>query len=70
MFKNVNLEIDKAGVYSFVGENGCGKTTLLNMIGGLDNLDSGDIVIDGKKFSEFSAGDYDNYRNTLVGFVF
>ena len=67
---NVNLKLDDTGLVFIIGKSGCGKTTLLNMIGGLDSLDSGDIIVDGKKFSEFTAGDYDSYRNTLVGFVF
>ena len=67
---NVNIKFDDTGLVFIIGKSGCGKTTLLNMIGGLDSLDSGDIVVDGKKFSEFTAGDYDSYRNTLVGFVF
>ena len=67
---NVSIKFDDTGLVFIIGKSGCGKTTLLNMIGGLDSLDSGDIVIDGKKFSEFSASDYDSYRNTLVGFVF
>lgn len=66
----INLKFADKGMVFITGKSGCGKTTLLNMIGGLDNLDSGDIIVDGKKFSEFSLSDYDNYRNTLVGFVF
>ena len=66
----VNLKFADKGMVFITGKSGCGKTTLLNMIGGLDNLDSGDIIVDGKKFSEFTLSDYDNYRNTLVGFVF
>ena len=66
----INLKFADKGMVFITGKSGCGKTTLLNMIGGLDNLDSGDIIVDGKKFSEFTLGDYDNYRNTLVGFVF
>ncbi len=67
---NVNLKFDDKGLVFIVGKSGCGKTTLLNMVGGLDSLDGGDIIIDGKKFSEFTSGDYDSYRNTLVGFIF
>ncbi len=67
---NVSIKFDDKGLVFIVGKSGCGKTTLLNVIGGLDSLDSGDIIIDGKKFSEFSPSDYDSYRNTLVGFVF
>ena len=66
----VSLKFADKGLVFITGKSGCGKTTLLNMIGGLDNLDSGDIIVDGKKFSEFTLNDYDNYRNTLVGFVF
>lgn len=66
----INLKFADKGLVFITGKSGCGKTTLLNMIGGLDNLDSGDIIVDGKKFSEFALTDYDNYRNTLVGFVF
>ncbi len=66
----INLKFADKGMVFITGKSGCGKTTLLNVLGGLDKLDSGDIIVDGKKFSEFTAGDYDNYRNTLVGFVF
>ena len=67
---NVSIKFDDKGLVFIIGKSGCGKTTLLNMIGGLDSLDSGDIIVGGKKFSEFTASDYDSYRNTLVGFVF
>ncbi len=66
----VNIKFADKGLVFITGKSGCGKTTLLNMIGGLDNFDSGDIIVDGKKFSEFTPSDYDSYRNTLVGFVF
>ncbi len=67
---NVSLKFADKGLVFIVGKSGCGKTTLLNVIGGLDNLDSGDIIVGGKKFSEFTPKDYDSYRNTLVGFIF
>ncbi len=67
---NVSIKFADKGLVFILGKSGCGKTTLLNMIGGLDSIDSGEIIIDGKKFSEFSPKDYDSYRNTLVGFVF
>lgn len=66
----INITFPDKGMVFITGKSGCGKTTLLNVIGGLDSIDEGEIIIDGKKFSEFSSADYDSYRNTFVGFVF
>lgn len=53
-----------------LGPSGSGKTTMLNIIGGLDNYDSGDLVVDGISTKEFKDRDWDTYRNNRVGFVF
>ncbi len=53
-----------------LGASGSGKTTMLNVIGGLDNYDSGDMVIDGKSTKTFKDADWDAYRNNSIGFVF
>jgi ABC-type lipoprotein export system ATPase subunit len=53
-----------------IGKSGCGKTTLLNVMGGLDGVDSGEIFLFDKKFSSFSQSEYDDYRNTFIGFIF
>ena len=53
-----------------LGHSGCGKTTLLNIIGGLDHYTSGDLVIKGKSTRDFKDGDWDAYRNHSIGFVF
>ena len=66
----VSIKFADKGLVFISGKSGCGKTTLLNAIGGLDKIDSGEIIVDGKKFSEFTPADYDSYRNTMVGFVF
>ena len=66
----VSLSFPSSGLVFISGKSGCGKTTLLNVIGGLDGIDGGEIYIQDKNFSTFSAGEYDSYRNTLVGFVF
>lgn len=66
----VNFTLDNKGFVFITGKSGCGKSTLLNMIGGLDNLTSGDIVCDGNRLSQFKNSDFDNYRNTYLGFVF
>lgn len=55
---------------SILGASGCGKTTLLNIIGGLDRYTNGDIVIEGTSTKNFNDRDWDTYRNHSVGFVF
>ncbi len=68
--KGVSIKFADKGMVFISGKSGSGKTTLLNSIGGLDKIDGGEIIVDGKKFSEFTPADYDSYRNTMVGFVF
>ncbi len=55
---------------AILGSSGSGKTTCLNIIGGLDRYDSGELVIKGKKTADFSERDWDAYRNNSIGFVF
>lgn len=57
-------------LYQYFGQSGCGKTTLLNIIGGLDRYTSGDLIINGKSTKEFKDKDWDAYRNYSIGFVF
>ncbi len=66
----VSLTFPSSGLIFILGKSGSGKTTLLNIIGGLDGVDEGEIFIQDKKFSAFSAKEYDSYRNTVVGFIF
>ena len=68
--KGVSLEFREAEFVSILGQSGCGKTTLLNIIGGLDRYTTGDLVINGKSTKEFKDRDWDAYRNYSVGFVF
>lgn len=66
----VNVKVQEKGLVFILGKSGSGKSTLLNLLGGLDKYDSGDIVIKGKSTKDFKQGDFDSYRNTLVGFIF
>ncbi len=68
--KGVNLEFRKNEFVSILGQSGCGKTTLLNIIGGLDRYTDGDLVINGKSTKTFRDSDWDTYRNHSIGFVF
>jgi ABC-type lipoprotein export system ATPase subunit/ABC-type antimicrobial peptide transport system permease subunit len=68
--KDVSFTLPDNGFVFITGKSGCGKSTMLNLIGGLDNITSGDIVCDGNRISEFSIKDFDNYRNNYLGFVF
>ena len=68
--KGVSLNFRKSEFVSILGQSGCGKTTLLNIIGGLDQYTDGDLVIEGKSTKDFKDSDWDNYRNHRVGFVF
>lgn len=67
---NVSITFRKSEFVSVLGPSGSGKTTLLNVVGGLDNYDSGDLIINGKSTKNFKDRNWDAYRNVCVGFVF
>ncbi len=68
--RGVSIDFRKNEFVSILGQSGCGKTTLLNIIGGLDKYTSGDLIINGKSTKEYKDRDWDTYRNHSVGFVF
>ena len=68
--KDVNLKFDKTGFISILGGSGCGKSTMLNIIGGLMPCTYGDLVINGISTKNFKQTDWDSYRNNYIGFVF
>lgn len=68
--KGVNIKFRKSEFVSVLGASGCGKTTLLNIIGGLDQYTSGDLIIEGKSTKDYIDRDWDTYRNHSVGFIF
>lgn len=68
--KGIDIEFRKNEFVSILGQSGCGKTTLLNIIGGLDQYTSGDLIINGKSTKKFKSKDWDAYRNYSIGFVF
>ena len=68
--KGVTLNFRQKEFVSVLGHSGCGKTTLLNIIGGLDHYTSGDLVIKGISTKHYKDSDWDAYRNHSIGFVF
>ena len=68
--KGINLSFRECEFVSILGQSGCGKTTLLNIIGGLDRYTDGDLVINGKSTLDYKDKDWDTYRNHSIGFVF
>ena len=68
--KGVSLRFRRNEFVSVLGASGCGKTTLLNIIGGLDHYTSGDLIINGKSTKNYADRDWDVYRNHRIGFVF
>ncbi len=66
----VSLKFRENEFVSILGASGCGKTTLLNIVGGLDRYTSGDLIINGKSTKDFEDSDWDTYRNHSIGFVF
>ena len=68
--KNINFTLPEKGMVFICGKSGSGKSTLLNILGGLDNLTSGDVIVDGISMSKFKSADFDNYRNNDIGFIF
>lgn len=68
--RGISLDFRDNEFVAILGASGCGKTTLLNIVGGLDSYTSGDLVIGGRSTKEYKAADWDAYRNSSVGFVF
>ena len=67
---DVSVKFPETGMVFLLGKSGSGKSTLLNVAGGLDKPDGGEIIVKGRSSKDFSAADFDSYRNTFVGFVF
>lgn len=68
--KGIDLQFRESEFVAILGQSGCGKTTMLNIIGGLDQYTSGDLIIGGRSTKHFKDRDWDAYRNHSVGFVF
>ena len=68
--KGIDLGFRKSEFVAILGHSGCGKTTMLNIIGGLDQYTDGDLIINGRSTKEFTDRDWDTYRNHSIGFIF
>ena len=68
--KGIDVQFRENEFVAILGPSVSGKTTMLNIIGGLDRYDSGDLIINGKSTKEFKDQDWDAYRNNFIGFVF
>lgn len=68
--KGIDITFRDSEFVSILGQSGCGKTTLLNIIGGLDQYTSGDLIINGRSTTKYKDSDWDTYRNHTIGFVF
>lgn len=70
VLKNVDIEVNQGEIVSIVGKSGTGKSTLLHILGSLDNPDSGEVFIEGQSLSSMSPKQLANFRNEKIGFVF
>lgn len=66
----LTLFLPDKGFIAIYGASGCGKSTLLNVLGGLDQADSGTLIVNGRNTNKFTRADWDSYRNQQVGFIF
>ncbi len=68
--KGISIRFRPSEFVAILGQSGCGKTTMLNIIGGLDQYTDGDLIINGRSTKEYKDRDWDTYRNHSIGFVF
>lgn len=67
---DISLKFPDKGMVFILGKSGSGKSTFLNVVGGLDSFDKGEIIINDRSSKGFSQSDFDSYRNTYIGFIF
>lgn len=70
VINNLNLKVQSSEIITIVGQSGCGKTTLLNLIGGLDLPDSGELMVLGQNILEINNNDAADFRNKNLGLIF
>ncbi|NNF34313.1 MAG: ABC transporter ATP-binding protein, partial [Saprospiraceae bacterium] len=70
VLKNVDIEVERGEIVSIVGKSGTGKSTLLHILGSLDNPDAGEVFIEGQSLNSMSAKQLASFRNEKIGFVF
>lgn len=66
----VDLVLEKTGMVFILGKSGAGKSTFLNVVGGLDQYNEGNLIVKDKATKDFKQSDFDSYRNTMIGFIF
>ncbi len=67
---DISFSLPDKGMIFIVGKSGSGKSTLLNILGGLDDFDSGSVIVDGNDLSKMSHSDFNKYRSGYVSFIF
>ena len=70
VINNLNLKVQSSEIITIVGQSGCGKTTLLNLFGGLDRPDSGELMVLGQNILEINNNDAADFRNKNLGLIF
>jgi ABC-type lipoprotein export system ATPase subunit/putative methionine-R-sulfoxide reductase with GAF domain len=70
ILNNINLKIYKNEFVVVLGESGCGKTTMMNIIGGMDQVTSGTLIVDGEDYTSRNEDDMTEYRRSFVGYIF
>lgn len=68
--KDINLQIDKGDYVAFFGPSGCGKTTMLYALSGIDHVNSGNVIVDGRNIVGLSSSDLSVFRQTSIGIIF
>ena len=70
LFSNIDIDIKRSEKVALIGDNGTGKTTILNILGGMDTLTEGKVLLDGKEISSYGKKQLTDYRRYDIGFVF
>jgi len=70
VLKGVDLEVDRGEIVALLGRSGCGKTTLLNLISGIETLQSGSIAVDGRALDKLDEAERTRFRRRHIGFIY